>query len=460
MPIMTAKPTAPTLTETIQVKIQDPQYKSIVVDNYQQPVDSLLTYIDGSSWTVIYFSQVLNSNTDPSPQQIERSAVYQQYKKIENLEIKVLSPLTQSQDSVTNAMTITGSSLTYPHLIPNLGDMFVTDIGNGKQGVFTITKSEKKSYLDQSCYQIDYQLVDYLTDQRLFDLENKTIQVFKFVKDFLIYGQNPQIIESDYDYFQFFNVEYSTILGTYYKDFYSNEMKTFCMPGQDRKIYDHFLVKAFLKFVDVCDHALVKETKQLNVMQNNLFNCDTVWDCFTKLSYSMLPTVQQKMKIVDISNFQNNSLLSGIYFSKFEEVVFPNDDDTNIDSFYNNKNESIDISSDLKDGGRRYKKFSKLIRNKTTSNLSYNPPSELTLPDIDKVTNSDFYIFSPGFYGVQNYYPTSNLEVMLLNVLKQQMFDKAILKRLVENSRYWDNLERYYFIPFILLLIKITVRTN
>jgi hypothetical protein len=156
------------------ISITDSSNESIAVDNRDTPRINLLTHIVGSSWVVDYYSQVLNTNSQLSGQQLSVSAVYQQYKKINNLEIKVTSALTSSQDEQKN-MSVTGEATLFPFIIPNDGDMFIADIGNGKKAVFTITRTTKLSIYKQACYTISY-VLDSESLIKIDDLNAKVVE--------------------------------------------------------------------------------------------------------------------------------------------------------------------------------------------------------------------------------------------------------------------------------------------
>ena len=199
MPIMNSKPSAPQPTKPSPNEAIPAPYKGVTVDSRYTPLSSLITHVEGSSWVVKYFSQVLDIDSEVSPQQLTKEAVYQQYTAINQLEMRVNNELSYSQDDASKAATVTGSATLYPCVIPNTGDMFLADIGDGREGIFTVTRTERKSLLKETCYQIEYVLVAYSTDtERMRDLEQKTIKTLQFVKEFLLFGQNPVVVDSEY----------------------------------------------------------------------------------------------------------------------------------------------------------------------------------------------------------------------------------------------------------------------
>ena len=73
------------------------------------------------------------------------------------------------------------------------------------------------------------------------------------------------------------------------------------------------------------------------------------------------------------------------------------------------------------------------------------------VPLIKPVSVDDYYIFSEDFYK-----RTENLSVLEAQVLQyidgKEVNPKA-LKVLLENYIYWPRLERFYYIPVLLILI-------
>ena len=172
-------------SETVEqpntVRSSPPESKGVVVDTRYESKANLLTHVEGSSWNVNYYSQVLNADNAPIGQQVDRNAIYQQYTFIEMFELKVTQPLTSSQDSTTKEMTLIGTANVYPHVIPNRGDMFIADVGDGRTAIFKVTSCERKSIFKDTCYSIDYILTNYTTKELRADLDNKVIKKYAFL---------------------------------------------------------------------------------------------------------------------------------------------------------------------------------------------------------------------------------------------------------------------------------------
>ena len=93
MPIVNETNDAPPVQAPAPIRISAPPHQSAVVDTRYTPLQSLITYMEGSIWTVDYFSQVVNNDDQLQGQNLELPASLQQYKVIRGLQLKVTSPL-------------------------------------------------------------------------------------------------------------------------------------------------------------------------------------------------------------------------------------------------------------------------------------------------------------------------------------------------------------------------------
>ena len=112
-PVSTHKPNIPV--------VQGPDAQSTLVDTKYVPMTSLVTFIEGSSYTVNYYSQVLGQDTALYSHDPGQSRLYEQYKKINQLEIKLDGPLSVNQDDDSKRFAVTGSATMHSLVIPNHG---------------------------------------------------------------------------------------------------------------------------------------------------------------------------------------------------------------------------------------------------------------------------------------------------------------------------------------------------
>lgn len=459
MPIIGDKPTAPKTTVPTQPLAVAPEYKSAIVDSRYIPSASLLTHIEGSKWDIDYYSQVLGANDELQPLQLALDPQYQQYHYIHEMEVRVSTPLSTSQDETTKEMTVTGSAMVYPFLIPNTGDMFVADIGDGKVGVFAVTRSEKLSIRREACYQIDYVLISYLTDEYKTAFEEKTVQESYFVKDFLTYGQNPFLIDTEYHAVNSLKKGYTHLLGHYFNDFFSREYQTLLVPDQTFSTYDPFIVKALLNTMDVRQTPFVKNIRPYNCDGKTATDAINFWDCLCKLSADTLIMAAYRYGLVKSTEFAVNAQYESIRYTGIVDVVYPADDRTDVDKNY--VPTSDPITKMILAGQPRTTDIRRLVRNNTLSGMFLEGVEGAegieALPDIHLVTHDDYYVFTEAFY----YGDTagmSKLESITQSAMLGEPIDLVVLNNLVSTAKTWGNLERFYYIPVLLILIKVAIR--
>lgn len=461
MAIAKPKPTAPKPVDPVQVQVVDPAYRGTTVDTRYTPLASMLQYVEGSNWSTTYYSQVLGADNEPSPLQLDRAPIYQQYTRILQMELKVTTPLTTQQEPDTHSFTVTGAATSYPHFIPNKGDMFLADIGDGREGLFVVTNTEKRTILKESFYSIEYQLTTYSDSDRQAYLDNldfKTVRTTHFVKDFLVFGQNPQVLSEDYNDLRTFKTEYEDLVGLYFHDFFSHRYQTLLVPDQTKITYDPFLTRALLDVVETSEHPNIARIR-LPTVQGDLATLGpTVWDALLKLSHPTLLTSVFKAGTVTSLQFKALPQYGGVYYSGIENVVFPKDRRTDIDRVVSTTLTTTSVIGDLAPGDLRYGELERIALEPAQSTY-LTPRGDEPLPDIALVTTDDYYVFTGKLYRNEETL-SSNLERLTKALLRGEAVDKALLHRLTTTARHWPNLERFYYIPVLLVLLKTVMRTN
>lgn len=426
------------------------KYKSATVDTKYTPQRSLLTHIEGSPWKVLYYQQALASSDELTPQQMGKDAVYQQYIEIADLEIRVTDALSQQQDSESNWMSVTGSATLYPPMIPNVGDMFLGDIGDGREGVFSILSTNRLTILKESCYQIEYTLVDYSTPQRRADFSKKTIKRTHFVKRLLEHGEDPIIVNEDYHQYLSLGEYQSSLTSKFFGEFYSRSAATLSVPDQSVLTYDPFVVKAVQSFMDTHDHPRLQHVKSYSVEIPDRDFPITLWDCLLRFSDDLLPMISERLSIVGSQCFGVVPQYQSVYFSNVVNVVYPVDG-----------NGFVHPTAELVPGGFSAKDVQHHLKRQDLGSLSdlgkRRDIDTEALPSIHPVTLDSFYVLSEAFYRDQKE-SQSRLERLVRHALEGTPIDQRVLSELCQQSDKWGRLERFYYIPILLILLKMTRR--
>lgn len=452
MPIVQTKPTAPIEVKPTIPVIHSADVTSNVVDTKYDPLSSLLTYIEGSYWEVDYYSQVITKDSALAGQDVGQSAIYQQYKVIRGFELRVVNALSWIQDSASKSTSATGSAHVHSLVIPNQGDMFLADAGDGREGVFQITMSERKGLLKDSVYFIEYQLI-YFSDtntNRRADLDSKVVQEFHYSKDFLHYGQNPLLVTSEFEAVNKLKSKYSELINHYFRWFFSSEFKTLIIPGQDVVTYDHFLVEFMSSILNTTDNYSVRFMRRLNVDDDHYLKEPQIWSAILNKDLLALKTGNQKMGLVSTRLFSADPMLEGIRYTGVRNVVYPSLPQTVYAVQYAIRHKTLSetiLTSVNTRGGNLEEIIYDTVLNMEGGSVQALKP----------VLVDDYYVLSQSFY--EDTVGKSLMEILLLNYFEDKTNNAVDVLNLTNSYENWGGLERFYYIPILLVLIKNVIRS-
>lgn len=450
--------------ETVSPRVEPEVFRGITIDTQYTPASSLLRWVEGSNWTVDYFSQYLGADNEPTPQSLERSAIYQQYKRIKGMELKVTTPIAFQQDQTLKTMEVTGAATTYPFLIPNKGDMFVADIGDGRIGAFTVTQASRSTILRDSVYTIEYVLVEELTRERMDDLEEKTVRTYHFSADSLIRGCGPFVTETEKVRAARYTELFQELLPRYLTDFFSREHSTLLVPDQPLKTYDAFLVRAVLLTTNSQLDNRLRRIREMNVGVDPVMRQPTWWDALVRMDDSYLYGVTQQILVRNTSTFRGRPTMQAIGYTGIHRLIYPVDAPTDVDTFYDGDSHAYSGGSVLQEGRPR-RPLPGQPQDQATRNPRYfqtTPVEDDTPPwegpaDIHPVTRDDYYVMSEAFY-TNDKAEQSKLEMLVMQMLTGEALNFDQLDSLLESARDWDNLERFYYHPILFVLLKHAAR--
>lgn len=452
MPIVTSKPTSQPVTPPKVVPKIVEASQTIVVDAKHEPLQSLITQVAGFSWTVDYYSQVITKDTALAGQDSALPAQQQQYRLIKELEVKVSSALSPSQDQETKQMIATGEAIVHSMVIPNAGDMFTAEIGDGRIGVFQVQNTQKKSLMSQSVYSFEYTFV-YYTDNyptRYADLAKKVVQTHVYVKDFLTHGQNPLLTTNEYDIVKDLTLARTTIIKHYFDWFYSNEFRVLVLPDSSHSYYDHFVNTYVYRTLDTFDDDRVRWLVLKNVDDDDQLKEPQIYSALLSKDINQLKAGYRKMGCVPVVFFERKPSLNGVRYSGLDFVIYPSFKKELIDSNFNKLDLKIAQEPILKVSKTMAGDFSEQINDPV---LDKQPDGTTHIHPIDF---SKTYVFSESFYKGEP--GMSLLESLVRDYLNEKHINPADLKKLTDRYFYWGRLEQFYYLPIVLTLIQAVVR--
>lgn len=451
MPIVNHKPSAPAEVKPIIPKIEAEQNKSVVVDTKYTPRSSLLKYVEGYAWDVDYYSQVHDRDNATYAQDPGQSALYQQYKKIHHLQLQVDSPLSSQQDQESKGFVVKGSALLPLSVIPNEGDMFVADVGDGREGIFQIDNSEKRSIYKESVYFIEYTMLYYAdaAPTRRADLENKVTSEYHYVKEFAQYGQDALITTPELKTLKDIGYHYHRLKQQYFTWFFSKEFSTLVIPGQVSPSYDSYIVRVIRSLYQTNDVYEYKMMRALNIEDDAYLKKPTIWDALLQRDENILSVCEQQMGLISTLGFNNDPMTETIFYSGLTDIVYPKIRNEEVDEGYNRLEKA---SVDRQPTAVSSLKGNTAVLLKDNEILHLGKQMTIVYP----VLKDDYYVLSESFY--EDTANKSVLEILVRNYVEKRANEPAMVLKLMNNSWKWGGLERFYYIPLLMILANNIIR--
>lgn len=443
--LVTRSPSQPISKPVQTVTVTTTEDISIATDTKWKSRKSLITHVEGSSWVVQYFSQVLNTNSQLSSHQASVTRTNDQYTKINNLNLKVSSPLTTSQDTETNEMVVEGEAILPPLIIPNSGDMFIADIGEGELGLFSISTTEKLSIFREACYRIKYSLSDS-SEQKRNNINSKVVKETYFQGDLVALGKDPLIVDSDYWAITELIRELSRVTEQYFKRFYSKEFKTLLLPAQDSKVYDHYLVDFVLSQFTTKDSQEMVHLLKYNVLNHNNLECDSIWTAIAKRDNIYFETAFKKAGLVSINCFNNYPYANSVRYSGVDRLVYPIDPVFTVDDTLQDSSKPLSLIEVQQPNSNG--RFGEMIQAINLAALDATQEQK-RLP---LVTADDYYVLTEKFY--KNLDTMSVFEGMVKSYIERTALDKSQLLNITKTFTKWGLLEQFYYLPIVMVMVK------
>lgn len=427
-------PTTTTPTQSYTPDITDKSYKHSIVDVKRQPLGALLTHIEGSSWSVDYYSQVLGASEEVAPYDYNQAGVYQQYLYIKRMELKLQGQLNTTVDPTDQTVTVGGTAIMYPYMKPNFGDAFIAEIGDGNAGLFTITEVEKKSLFKQACYEVQFTLVKYVDEDIETNINSKVVKTTEFIRDFMTYGQNPIIATSEKLKYDNLTNLLDDTLNDWLGEFYSNEFRTILVPNGSTPTYDPFLTRMITKIFNKDEYPIIKQIDLLNVDDHNLNYYTDIWSVLLKRELYMLRPCFDEYYLVNSKQLNGNPFLQTAYYAGIKMIVLPKPEGNLAD-------ERIGLTGILSGGML------------TGTDI---PAVGFTLP---AMVNNNNYIFSQDFYLNKSSVGMTDIEYMVHDYLHERALNWNKLTTAVESRHKWTRIQRFYAVPVLLLLLMSEIRS-
>jgi hypothetical protein len=424
--------------------LQPDKVKTIAVDTKIDNLASLITHVSGMKWKVDYFNQYLTADDETAALEPNRLAPYQQYLRIKDFEIRVDSALNMSQDSVSSEISYVGAATLYVGVIPNVGDVFFADIGDGRAGAFKLIEVIKKSILRDTTYTIEYKLMGYAEDF-FTDILAKTIKTTIFVRDFVDLGKVPLLVDTEYQSLLDIRNQLITLPNYYYQNFFNVDRATLLIPDQLNQTYDWAVTKFVRSTVSTDEHTQYLKLKVLNCDDNHTPPV-TVYDAILHKSKDLLRVVATKSILLNCRSLRIIPKYSSIRYSGISELYYPKQEGQKL---------GTDTMRPLRVSAPRQFNFPVDLEDTIIDTVLNDV--EIVRPIIKPVTVDDYYVFSEAFYQNDND-NMSILETMVMQYLDNIPVPLDKLLKVAKNSQLWGRVEQFYYLPIMNILLSSAVQ--
>lgn len=446
-------PTIPThkAPEAPNLVRHDEVYKSPVVDTRKESYNTLAAFPAGQRMPCDLYIQKKGRDSASKSFQADLLPALGQLKLIRGFELIVTSPLNHNQvneGTDSGGWESTGSALVYNCATPDMGDVFIADIGGGQGALLQITDVKRNSPYPEALMEISYSVKDNLTPELMEALRLRTVETWIFDRENMRNGVQALIRIEEVDVIRRLGRAYERLANIYFRDFYDDGFKTLVVPTFDgTPTYDPYMTRFVRGTIDSRTFSQVLHITELGVAHDVFSNQTTVFDAIMRMDIGMLYSISKKAAISPIESFRARPMMNSIFYSGIKQVVTFTDIPYSSNSFDRMPHGMIAFEK----ANVRQTDMDKIIPqlDMTSPYTAINRP----IPLIHRVIHDECYIFSKAFYDGTT--GMSVLENLLYQRLDTEVTDLQNLLEVAEDAVKWDNLERYYYYPIILALIKL-----
>lgn len=436
--------------EDIKPRIEPPKTQSALIDTRELSDTKFTTYLDGQSWTVDFYKQVLGNNDVPQPPDYGNElGVYQTYRRIRRFELMVTSPLSSQQDTVTGGFTITGEANVYAVLKPSIGDAFIASTPNGQLGVFHITESERLSVYRQSAFRISYMQFGVINPATEAFFDKRVVEDLEFRKDYYLGGKYPFLTSEQVANVEWIRSSKLKLVDRMYRMFWSTKVQGLPVPDlRGVTVYDPWLHNAWLNFTGFNTDPRFRSYRFANLGNSQTDYVTTIWDSIIKGTPWNPDISVTRYKTVGVKDSKAGVYTFGLRYSGYNKVVVPHGLQFPFNQTWGESPTGTYPLDDVED---------------EDSSLPVDPDlngdDDLILDESDNpplvhpVDMDDYYMLSEAFYKGDE--PNQSLlEREVTKLIHHKPIDMGVLRVLIEYVPSLRTKDAYYVIPLLCALIE------
>lgn len=255
---------------------------AVNTDIYSDNMSLIAGFPEGRVLTVTYFSKnhlptdIQSTVVDVDTAAGTKNDVHVSWTQIRNFEIRARNELSFSYEADTNSTDFKGEGIVFPRFVPQIGDMFIYEVRNGKYGVFFISAIDRLALGQDTYHSIQFTMQGYLDADYKDKLAKQTSQVLYFDKTKYIAGNTAMLTSEGYANKKDLQHLRSEIIEDYMERFYSEKFSTFIRPDE---IYDPYIVEYWNTKVGIRETMRHIRPTQILISVSNFKK--TIWSALT-----------------------------------------------------------------------------------------------------------------------------------------------------------------------------------
>ncbi len=398
-------------------------YKTATIVDIETPIIKLKQYIEGSNWTVDYFNQAKGEDDNIDQLDPNTPATLQQYIEIKDFILKVISPL-----DISKPDELEGSATIAYNIKPQVNDIFRVHISHGRLALFRLTEVDYKHYNLNGVFDVTYKLLALEDVNPLYfeALNERIVKTYYFNKDSIMDESDPILLPSEKIYQTLLKNTISEISEYYIYKFRDRVESFLTYEAGGYKLVDPLINALYFNIVDgnTRDLVLVNKVGEFDIKRDI---SNTVLEALLVRNIKLLKNVNRFVGIISTASLSDNPLFRTVYYSTINFIAL------NPDNVLNDTSSDLFIGTFPRDRSRE----------------------DDLLPSF--VEGDASYLFTEDFF-TDNRANLSTLELLVLDYLEKKTLDADKMILLIESFREWNDIEQYYFLPILLLLISVDKR--
>jgi len=228
--------------EVDKVAPEQGSHDTTVLDSHYQQLRHYLRDIDGTSVSLQWYHVLNGAHQAPSIADLTDNQYNHQFRYIRNFKAKLKGEINFNKDTDTGISELGGTLNFFPGFTPGKYDLFVLDVGDGRELLFYMDTVEELGYTRNRIVEGTFKLIGDASDEIVSGLNERIVETVVFDKRYLT---SDPFMEPD----KVANLKQleglrQALLGEYFSLYYNTVMQTVLLEHDGQCIYDELVTQA------------------------------------------------------------------------------------------------------------------------------------------------------------------------------------------------------------------------